>query len=111
MIDGDIVKEIDPGRGTVPVLIKGKVLIPIKVLVESLGDTVSWVNPKVTISLNGKVIELWINKKSEMVNGSVKTLEVPPQIINQRTMLPLRFISENLGYKVDWQSGKIIITN
>ena len=48
------------------------------------------------------MIELWIGKDSARVNGAEKPMDISPQIINERTMLPLRFISENLGCQVNW---------
>jgi hypothetical protein len=57
---------------------------------------------KVTLNLNGKSIELWIGNKNTRVNGVNKITDVAPQIIGGRTMLPLRFVTENFGCNVDW---------
>jgi hypothetical protein len=35
-------KEIDPGRGTVPVIVKGRTLVPIRAIIEELGGTIGW---------------------------------------------------------------------
>ena len=58
-------------------------------------------------------ITLWIGCKEAIVDGSVKFLDVAPYIENGRTIIPLRFISENLGYDVLWikSNKKIIISN
>jgi hypothetical protein len=106
-------KEIDPGRGTKPVLIKewGRVLLPIRSIVESLGGEINWISQekKVEITLENNKIELWIDKPQGRVNGIIKWIDegnhsVKPIIINSRTMLPIRFIGENLGCKVDWDN-------
>jgi len=86
-------KEIDPGRGTVPVIVNSRTLVPIRAIIEEMGGSIEWDGTarKVTIKLNDKTIILTIDKKQASVNGYVKELDVAPQIINSRTMLPLRF--------------------
>jgi hypothetical protein len=97
-------QEIDPGNGTTPVIYNGRTLLPIRALIDALGGKLDWLDSeqKITIQFNGQKIELWVGKNSATVNGVIQTLDVPPTIINQRTMLPLRFIAENLGCKLDW---------
>lgn len=109
-VDNKVV-EIDPGRGTTPVIIKGTTLAPIRIIVESLGGTITWnsTSQKITLILKNLTLELWINNKIAKVNGKTKNLTVSPQIINGRTMLPVRFVSEELGCHVLWDSiGRII---
>ncbi len=105
-------KEIDPGRGTVPVIVKGRTLVPIRAIIEEMDGIIEWDGNerKVTISLKETKIELWIDKKSARVNGTLKELDVPPQIINGRTMLPLRFVTEELGCTVEWDGNTKTIT-
>lgn len=105
-------KEIDPGKDTTPVLVDGRTLIPIRALIESMGGKVSWDGneQKVTIELGSDRIELWINRKTALVNGVQKELDVPAQLINSRTMLPLRFVTENLGCTVHWDGAMQTIT-
>lgn len=93
-----------------PVLVDGRLLLPVKYIAAPLGAETTWdpVEQKVTISLQGNVIMLWINKPMARVNGiekqidpnnsNVKPIIVPPG----RTMLPLRFIGESLGCEVNW---------
>lgn len=112
-------KEIDPGRGTKPVIIKewGRTLLPIRAIIETLSGKVNWdsVNSKVSISLKSTNIELWINKPMATVNGTLKWIDdsnhnVTPLIINGRTFVPIRFVAENLGCSVDWEPETMIIT-
>jgi hypothetical protein len=95
-----------------PVIKNGRTLLPIRPVIESLGGTVAWdsATRKVTIKLGSTTIELWIDNKNAKVNGVTKTLDVAPQIINGRTMVPVRFVSENLGAKVDWDDKTKTIT-
>ena len=57
-----------------------------------------------------KTIELTINSIDAFVNGEKKTLEQAPIIMNQRTLVPLRFIGEEMGAKVKWDQVKQKIT-
>jgi len=82
-----------------------------------LGGTISWNGKerKVTINFNDTVIDLWIDNPKAEVNGETKWIDpnnhdVKPIIINDRTMLPLRFVAENLGCKVDWNATTRTIT-
>lgn len=100
-----------------PQIVEGRTLLPIRYIVEPLGATVNWDGgeKKVTISLENTVIELWIGKNIARVNGNYKFIDpnnpkVVPLIISGRTMLPVRFIAENLGCQVDWDSITKTIT-
>ena len=106
-----ISKKID-AQGSKPIIKNGRTLLPIRTLIESLGGTISWdaTEKKVTIELNGHSIILWIDKTTALVNGSKVKLDVAPIIINGRTYLPLRFISENLGASVDWDETTKTVT-
>ena len=109
--------EIDPGRGTKPIIKNSRTLVPIRAVVESLGGTVGWdgTERKVTITLSSTTIELWIGKSVAKVNGIDTPIDpsnpkVVPEIINSRTMLPLRFVTENLGCTVKWDGTTKTIT-
>ena len=119
MIVNGVQQEIDPGRGTKPVIIPkwGRTVVPIRAIVEALGGTIEWdgVARKVTIHFNGNTVELWIGNPRARVNGTAKWIDesnhdVKPIIKNGRTMLPLRFVAENLGCKVDWDAATRTIT-
>ncbi len=107
-------REIDPGRGTVPVVEKGRTLVPIRAIVEAVGGTIGWEEKtqKVTIILNNKTVELWIGKQTTRVNGITKTTDVAPKTIKGRTVLPVRFVTENLGCNVQWdeKTKRVTIT-
>ncbi len=113
LVDGKV-KEVDPGKGTIVVMKNGRVFLPIKTVVEVLGGEVLWDSAarRVSITLKGKQIHLWIGEKVAKVNGVNKESDVAPYISESgRTMLPLRFIVENLECKADWdgQTQKITI--
>jgi len=112
-------QEIDPGRGTKPVIIPewSRTVVPIRAIVDALGGTISWdgIARKVTINFKGAIIELWIDNPQAKVNGIGKWIDdsnhnVRPIIRNDRTMLPLRFVAESLGCEVGWDPDTKIIT-
>ncbi len=100
-----------------PIIKNGRTLLPIRAVIEALNGSVSWdaSTKKVTVSLGSTTIELWIGKSIAKVNGADVHIDsanpkVVPEIINSRTYLPIRFISENLGATVDWDSETQTIT-
>jgi len=100
-----------------PVIKNSRTLVPIRAIVEALGGTISWdpTERKVTVTLGSTTIELWIGKNTARVNGVSKLIDstnsnVVPEIINGRTMLPLRFVTENLGCTVQWDGSTQTIT-
>lgn len=102
-VDG-INQEIDPGRGTKPLTIGGRTMVPIRAIVESTGGTVDWdgSTQKITLKARGNTVEMWMNKKDIKVNGISKKMDVAPVSKNDRTFVPVRFSAENLNIKVDW---------
>jgi len=100
-----------------PMIVEGRTLLPIRWVVEPLGATVSWdeTEKKVTIVLKTTVIELWIGNNTGKVNRIEKFIDpanpkVVPILTQGRTMLPVRFVAENLGCKVEWESTTKTVT-
>lgn len=100
-----------------PVIKNGRTLVPIRAVIEALGGTVGWDGTarKATVALGTVTIELWIGQSTARVNNistriDSTNLKVVPEIINGRTMLPLRFVTENLGATVGWEQSTQTIT-
>ena len=89
---------------TSPQIISGKTYVPLRSLGEALGAQIEWFDKekKVTYELEGTTVELWLGKKEAKVNGKPLTLDSPPLVIKGSTYVPVRFVSEQLGAKVDW---------
>jgi len=110
-------QEIDPGRGTKPIIKNSRTLLPIRAIIEALGGSVEWndTDKRVTIRLGKSIIKLQIGNAMAYANGSVVPIDstnpkVVPEIINSRTMIPLRFVAENLGASVNWNGVTQTIT-
>jgi len=56
------------------------------------------------------IIKLTVGSKDATINDKPVTLDVPPVIQDGRTLVPLRFISEAFGAKVDWDDKTRSIT-
>ncbi len=102
-VDG-ISQEVDPGRGTAPLTIAGRTMVPIRSVVEAMGGTVEWdgASQKITLKARGNTVEMWMGKTDIRINGVAKKMDVAPASKNSRTFVPVRFAAENLNCKVDW---------
>ncbi len=90
----------------------GRVLVPYSLIAKDLGAVSNWdsSSKKVTVKIEGKLIEIKIGNKTAMINGKAVELDVPPMIRNDRTMIPLRFVAESLNYNVDYDREKREVT-
>lgn len=90
-----------------PVIQSGRTLVPFRAIAEALNVRVNWDDTTQTISAtDGKTsIRLQIGNKTAYRNNSPLLLDVPPQILNGRTLIPLRFFSEALNCTVEWDDS------
>ncbi|OAT79824.1 phosphodiester glycosidase family protein [Desulfotomaculum copahuensis] len=90
-----------------PVVENGRTLVPLRGIFEKLGASVDWnaATQTVTASRGGREASLTIGKRQARVNGETVNLDVPAQLVNGRTMVPLRFVGEALGAGVAWQDA------
>lgn len=90
-----------------PVIIEGRTLVPMRAIFEKLGADIEW-NDKtrsVTATSDEAVITLTVDNTEVTVNGTLDTLDIPAQIIDGRTMVPVRFVAESLNCVVDWDAA------
>lgn len=87
-----------------PEIHNGTTMVPIRMVSEKMGGVVDWDSAaqEVEIRIDELVINLKIGSTTAMVNGEDRTLLTAPYIKNGRTMVPVRFISENMGADVSW---------
>lgn len=100
------------GLDVAPLLKNGTTYVPIKYILDSFGGSSTWNNTakKITVTRGTTVMELTVNKKEFMMNGSMKTAEVAPIVTGGRTLVPLRLVSEQLGIDVKWEKKTKSIT-
>lgn len=98
-----------------PSLEQGRTLVPLRAIFEALDATVEWneSDQNVTAQKGNMSVRLQIGNNSALKNGMQVMLDVPPRIVNDRTLVPLRFVSESLGAQVDWDgiNQKVSITS
>lgn len=95
-----------------PIIVDGRTLVPVRAILEKLGADIHW-NPNtrvVTATKDSIQIQLQIDNPIAFVNNQPITLDVPPRIIDSRTLIPLRFVAENLDMLVDWIPSTRTIT-
>ncbi len=105
-------QEIDPGRGTAPIIQDGRTLLPIRAVIEALGGGVIWdqETQTVVLSCGNDIITMVINDTTAFINEDAQTLDVAPVVIDGRTMLPIRFIAEGFKLDVDWDQETKTVT-
>src|SRR5690606_22692075 len=87
-------------------------LVPLRLIGEGIGASVHWDSAAktVTVAQKGCTIVMTIGEKTALVNGNPAELLYPPQLVKSRTMVPIRFVSEQLGLGVEWrQSSRTIL--
>jgi hypothetical protein len=101
-----------------PVVEKGRTLVPFRKMAEELGANVIWIDSekKVIVTKGKTTVILVLGQTAAIIDkdGDIKTanLEVPAKIHNNRTMVPLRFLSESLDANVDYYpEGALIVVN
>ncbi len=90
-----------------PINVSGRVLVPFRGISEALGAEVSWneATQTVTATKADTTIKLTIGSRTALVNNRSMALDVAPQIINSRTLVPVRFFSESFGSEVSWDGN------
>lgn len=94
-----------------PFIENGRTLVPLRDVFENLNMNVYWDESTQTVTAKGdsNIITLQIGNKTAAVNGINKTLDVPAEVINGRTMVPVRFIAESIGADVNWDNERKIV--
>jgi len=87
-----------------PVIRNGKTLVPLRAICEALGMTVEYdeATKGITCTKGDNIIKLNVGGKEALVNGKVVKLDEPANVIRGRTLVPVRFLAENIGSKVSW---------
>ena len=93
-------------------ILQGRFLVPMRGIFEALGASVQWDGDTRTVTGNraGTTVLLSIDSKIAKVNDNTVELDVPATIVEGRTYVPLRFISESLGANVSWDGERRIAT-
>jgi len=102
-----------------PIMESGRTLVPLRAIFEALGAEVDWNGDTQTVTAvkDGVTVTLRIGSYDLIKSGhaptQTSTLDVPPQLVGGRTMVPARAVAESFGATVDWcgDTRTVIITN
>ena len=99
-VNEDVIK-----NDVAPVIRNDRTLVPIRIATETLGGKVDWndATKEVTLNIDGKEIKMTIGVILEKYG-------VAPEIINDRTYVPIRFVAEELGAEVQWNEETKTVT-
>lgn len=89
---------------TPPVTQNGHLLVPVRAISDELGANLNWdgLYQLISLDIEGITVTLNIGSSAAFINGEEVRIDVPAQLIDNRTFVPLRFISEALGAQVRW---------
>lgn len=87
-----------------PQLIDNRTMVPLRKIFEAMGAVVDWDDntQTVTATKDSERVIATINNKNVYISGETKILDVPPMVVNDRTLVPVRFVAESFGANVDW---------
>ncbi len=87
-----------------PIILNGYTLVPAREVFEKIGATVSWNKDReeVYVAKGANLLILKINSTDAHYNNKAVKMEIPAKLINSKTMIPVRFVSETFGYNVGW---------
>ncbi len=98
-----------------PVNVSGRVLVPMRGIFEALGAEITWRDDirTVTATKGKKEVIVTIDSLNARIDGQPVKMDVAPAIIEDRTMVPVRFVSEAMGEDVSWDDATktVIITH
>jgi len=95
-----------------PMIIEDRTFVPLRVIFEALGAEVDWDGETGTVisKLGDSTVTLTIGENQIVVDGEARALDVPAQIVNDRTLAPVRAVSEAYGCDVQWNEAKRTVT-
>ncbi|MBO4343601.1 MAG: copper amine oxidase N-terminal domain-containing protein, partial [Clostridia bacterium] len=107
-VDGELLKFDVP-----PVLQNDRTLVPFRAIFEALGATVDWdESTQTATAVKGDItLKITVGDNKLYKNGEAIELDVPAQIINDSTLMPVRAVSEAFGCEVNWldQTQTVVI--
>ncbi len=89
-----------------PVIVEGRTLVPMRAIFEAFGFNVEWNGERRLVTATSDVDEIFMSIDAPFFskNGVSYSLDVPAQIVNSRTLVPVRAVSEALDCHVEWDN-------
>lgn len=109
LLDGEVLEFDVP-----PQIIDARTMVPMRKIFEAMGAEVDWNGDTETVTAvkDDITVIMQINNTTIKVNDAEVVLDVPPQLIDGRTLVPARAVAESLNAKVDWNNDTqtVVIT-
>ncbi|MNM80751.1 Sporulation-specific N-acetylmuramoyl-L-alanine amidase [compost metagenome] len=104
VLDG---QELQQPAGAQAGIVGGNVMVPLRVVAEGLGYQVAWEKKSgtITISQEGTELKLTLGKNAASVDGQTVKLNSAPYLQGDSTLVPLRFVGEQMGMQVSWDNA------
>ncbi|MCL6611752.1 MAG: hypothetical protein K6T66_09475 [Peptococcaceae bacterium] len=95
-----------------PLIEEGRTLVPLRALFNNIGAQVEWEEETRTVTAVKGDLTVRVTVGSSLAHVSDKpvALDVPAKIVNGRTLIPVRFVSESLGARVTWDGAKRLVS-
>ncbi len=95
-----------------PVIVEDRTLVPVRAIFEALGADVQWDEETQTVlaAKDNDITVLQIGSPTIFVNSTPVVIDVPAQIIGDRTMVPVRAVSEAFSCSVEWDQDTYTVT-
>ncbi len=95
-----------------PTIVQDRTMVPFRAIAEALGVSVTWVAEQRAIDARymDREVRLTIDNDVAWISGFPVKLDVAPMIVNDRTLVPLRFFSEAFGANVGWEGTTRTVT-
>ena len=97
-----------------PIIKNNRTLVPMRAIFEAMGCEVEWYEEEQMVDVyldDENIMTLWIGEyEMWTVNNDMIELDVPPQVLNWRTLVPVRAISESIGATVEWSEYSQTVT-
>lgn len=92
--------------------VRNNIMIPIRVVAENLKFNVNWdqKTQNVNIQQGSNAISLTVGKDQANVQNSTVSLNIAPQMIKNTVVVPIRFVSEEMGLRVGWNNKAKVVT-
>ena len=93
----------------------GRTYLPVRFVAEAVGvssDSIIWddATKTVTIIKDGRVAKFTVGKSSYVLNGVTVNMDAAPEFVQNRNMLPLRYVAQALGVQVNWDDATQTVT-
>lgn len=113
-VAGGFVKNTFTPIDVVPAVVNDRTMVPLRFISEAFGAQVDWDGDTQTATVTSGVydkitVQFTIGSDTMLVNGAAKTIDAPPVLQDDRTLLPIRALSEALGKNVLWDNDTRII--